>query len=140
MALCIIRNIIKQHIDSISINFNVHVYGSRAIVFHNQIIIKQILFFFFISKACLLSKHLTLYHGQVINFGFTSQLWRSCDEIQCIYMLLCNKLVSSEKWLFLFHIMINIGYTLKTLFKHVEPCCLSKLILKVFTNFIKVNL
>lgn len=47
-ALCIIRDIIIQHIYGISINFNVCVYGSRKIIFHKQIIINK---FLCISKA-----------------------------------------------------------------------------------------
>lgn len=65
-ALCIIGNIITQYIDSINFNEN----GSKGIVFHKQIIMKQLLIYIYRKHLSLLLKvyNLALYHGQVNNF------------------------------------------------------------------------
>lgn len=47
------------------INFNVHVYGSRAFVFYKEIM-KQTLMY--IKNICFFSIHISSDHGQVINF------------------------------------------------------------------------
>lgn len=60
----------KNYIDSISNNFNVQSsqLGSRVIVFHNQIIIKQVKLLCKSKAFVSFTKSLTLCHGQVINF------------------------------------------------------------------------
>lgn len=62
-----------------SINFNEHVYGSRAIVFHKQIIMKQTLNMY-IESICFFSIHITSYHDQVINFELRHKYYAAATE------------------------------------------------------------
>lgn len=97
------KTMITQRIDSISIKLRVHVYGSKAFIFHREIIIKQTLTY--MESICLLYLvfiQLILSHGQVpILYYATSMTQLRKEDL----IVVCNELVSS--WHIYFLILVS---------------------------------
>lgn len=89
------KTMITQRIDSISIKLRVHVYGSKAFIFHREIILKQTLTY--MESICLLY----LVFIQLILYYATSMTQLRKEDL----IVVCNELVSS--WHIYFLILVS---------------------------------